>query len=127
MVVVGVPGWCLGNCSVSRLALSLSAALQAVFVVGIPACVLGGLLYSYTSGMSVVDGIIAAYGALYKVPGVRPQGLQLWWRQLCCLHRVACCLNTVLQNVLCGKLIADAQACLQASLSSARKMLQRRM
>ena len=44
--------------------------LQAVFVVGIPACVVGGLAYSYTSGKSVMDGIIAAYGALYKVPGM---------------------------------------------------------
>ena len=38
-------------------------------MVGIPACVVGGLAYSYTSGKSVMDGIIAAYGALYKVPG----------------------------------------------------------
>ena len=38
-------------------------------MVGIPACVVGGLAYSYTSGKSIMDGIIAAYGALYKVPG----------------------------------------------------------
>lgn len=38
-------------------------------VVGLPLCAVGGVLYSWTSGKSVVDGIINAYGALYKIPG----------------------------------------------------------
>ena len=41
----------------------------AVFVVGMPLCLVGGLLYSWASGKNVVDGFVAAYGALYKVPG----------------------------------------------------------
>ena len=43
----------------------------AVFVVGMPLCLVGGGLYSLASGKSVVDGFVAAYGALYKVPGTR--------------------------------------------------------
>ncbi|KAK9815434.1 hypothetical protein WJX72_003650 [[Myrmecia] bisecta] len=44
--------------------------LVAVFVVGIPAIAFGGALYSLTSGKSLTAGLISAYGALYKIPGV---------------------------------------------------------
>ena len=43
--------------------------LIAVFVAGIPLCALGGILYSWASGKSLLDGFISSYGALYKVPG----------------------------------------------------------
>ena len=43
--------------------------LAAVFLAGIPACLLGGALYSATSGKPLVDGFVNAYGALYKIPG----------------------------------------------------------
>ena len=36
---------------------------------GIPLCVVGGLLYAWTSGKGIIDGCINAYGALYKIPG----------------------------------------------------------
>ncbi|KAK9917305.1 hypothetical protein WJX75_002985 [Coccomyxa subellipsoidea] len=39
-------------------------------LVGLPLCAVGGLLYSWASGKSVIEGIINAYGALYKIPGV---------------------------------------------------------
>ena len=42
----------------------------AVFVVGMPLCLIGGVGYSLTSGKTIVDGFVAAYGALYKVPGM---------------------------------------------------------
>ena len=42
---------------------------MAVFAVGIPLCVVGGLLYAWTSGKGIIDGCINAYGALYKIPG----------------------------------------------------------
>ena len=38
---------------------------------GLPLCALGGVLYSWASGKTVVDGVINAYGALYKIPGAR--------------------------------------------------------
>ncbi len=38
-------------------------------VVGLPLCAVGGVLYSWASGKSLVDGTINAYGALYKIPG----------------------------------------------------------
>ena len=38
-------------------------------LVGLPLCALGGVLYSWTSGKGVIDGMISAYGALFKVPG----------------------------------------------------------
>lgn len=46
-----------------------STKLVAVFVLGIPMCLLGGIIYSWTSGKSLLDGVINAYGALYKIPG----------------------------------------------------------
>ena len=41
----------------------------AVFAIGIPACVVGGLAYSLASGRDILTGFIQAYGALYKIPG----------------------------------------------------------
>ena len=41
----------------------------AVFAIGIPACVLGGVAYSLASGRDILTGFIQAYGALYKIPG----------------------------------------------------------
>lgn len=41
----------------------------AVFAIGIPACVAGGLAYSLASGRDILTGFIQAYGALYKIPG----------------------------------------------------------
>ena len=42
-------------------------------LVGLPLCAVGGVLYSWASGKSVIEGIINAYGALYKIPGGRPR------------------------------------------------------
>ncbi|KAL3139211.1 hypothetical protein ABBQ32_005982 [Trebouxia sp. C0010 RCD-2024] len=42
----------------------------AVFAIGIPACVVGGVAYSLASGRDILTGFIQAYGALYKIPGV---------------------------------------------------------
>ena len=39
---------------------STATKLVAVFVVGVPLCLLGGVFYSWTSGKSIVDGIINA-------------------------------------------------------------------
>lgn len=44
----------------------------AVFAIGIPACVLGGVAYSLASGRDILTGFIQAYGALYKIPGNPP-------------------------------------------------------
>lgn len=41
----------------------------AVFAIGIPACVVGGVFYSLASGRDLLTGFIQAYGALYKIPG----------------------------------------------------------
>ena len=43
--------------------------LAAVFIAGLPLCVVGGALYSIASGKGFIDGCIQAYGALYKIPG----------------------------------------------------------
>lgn len=51
---------------------STGTKLVAVFMLGIPACLFGGIIYSWTSGKTLLDGIINAYGALYKVPGKPP-------------------------------------------------------
>ena len=48
---------------------STGTKLIAVFIAGIPMCLVGGLVYSWTSGKTVMDGMINAYGALYKIPG----------------------------------------------------------
>lgn len=48
---------------------SIAAKLLMFFAVGIPLCLLGGLAYSAASGRALVDGVVNAYGALYKVPG----------------------------------------------------------
>ncbi|KAA6419289.1 MAG: hypothetical protein FRX49_10813 [Trebouxia sp. A1-2] len=42
----------------------------AVFAIGIPACIAGGVAYSLASGRDILTGFIQAYGALYKIPGV---------------------------------------------------------
>lgn len=48
---------------------STGTKLVAVFVAGIPLCFVGGVVYAWTSGKTLLDGIINAYGALYKIPG----------------------------------------------------------
>ena len=48
---------------------STGTKLVAVFAAGIPLCFLGGLIYAWTSGKSIIDGFVNAYGALYKIPG----------------------------------------------------------
>ena len=77
--------------------------LQAVFVVGIPACVVGGVAYSYTSGKSVMDVFIAAYGALYKVPG-RPRSPVVILEAepcSCCCFQVHCSVPAAALRRLC--------------------------
>lgn len=49
---------------------STGTKLVAVFVAGIPLCLLGGLAYMWTSGKTLLDGMLNAYGALYKIPGM---------------------------------------------------------
>lgn len=49
----------------------------AVFAIGIPACIVGGVAYSLASGRDILTGFIQAYGALYKIPGKSPCTL-LW-------------------------------------------------
>lgn len=56
--------------------------LIAVFVAGIPLCALGGIFYAWTSGKSLLDGFISAYGALYKVPGIWSSSELVWHRLL---------------------------------------------
>ena len=38
-------------------------------LLGLPLCFVAGMLYSWASGKTFVDGFINAYGALYKIPG----------------------------------------------------------
>lgn len=47
---------------------SIDVQLWSILI-GLPLCAIGGLFYSWASGKSIVDGIINAYGALYKIPG----------------------------------------------------------
>ena len=90
-------------------------------MVGIPACVVGGLAYSYTSGKSVMDGIIAAYGALYKVPGgPRIPCLTLEAQPCSCCFRAVpdafqcpcCCTEEALHDFMTVGIIL--QACLHS-------------
>lgn len=81
---------------------STGTKLVAVFVAGIPLCLLGGIIYAWTSGKSIIDGFVNAYGALYKIPGMPclefgSQELKMLpnWVPLAC-HRhlcIACCLG----------------------------------
>lgn len=48
---------------------STGTKLIAVFAAGIPLCLLGGVVYAWTSGKTIIDGFVNAYGALYKIPG----------------------------------------------------------
>ena len=48
---------------------STGTKLVAVFVAGIPLCLLGGIVYAWCSGKTLIDGFVNAYGALYKIPG----------------------------------------------------------
>jgi hypothetical protein len=43
-------------------------------LIGLPLCAIGGVFYSWASGRSLIDGVINAYGALYKIPGA-PQAV----------------------------------------------------
>ena len=49
---------------------STGTKLVAVFAAGIPLCLLGGVVYAWTSGKTIIDGFVNAYGALYKIPGI---------------------------------------------------------
>jgi hypothetical protein len=40
-----------------------------VFLLGLPMILAGGLLYAAVSGRSLLQGLISAYGGLYKIPG----------------------------------------------------------
>jgi len=51
---------------------STGTKLVAVFAAGLPMCVLGGFVYAWTSGKTLTDGFVNAYGALYKIPGPYP-------------------------------------------------------
>eukprot|EP00884_Botryococcus_braunii_P016643 jgi/Botrbrau1/3662/Bobra.0204s0052.1 len=53
---------------------SVASKLLMFFAVGIPLCLLGGGLYSLASGRSIAQGVVNAYGALYKVPGITVLG-----------------------------------------------------
>ena len=56
---------------------STGTKLIAVFVTGIPMCLLGGIVYAWTSGKTLIDGFVNAYGALYKIPGTIPFSLAI--------------------------------------------------
>ena len=57
------------HAAVQVMLASTMTKIFAVFAVGLPFCFLGGIAYSWTSGKSLLDGFVCAYGALYKVPG----------------------------------------------------------
>lgn len=63
-------------------------------LVGLPLCAVGGVLYSWASGKSVIEGIINAYGALYKIPGGRPRfcSFPLFSCLRCALYKCPACL-----------------------------------
>lgn len=44
-----------------------------VFLLGLPMILAGGLLYAAVSGRSLLQGLISAYGGLYKIPGKENQ------------------------------------------------------
>ena len=65
---------------------STGTKLIAVFIAGIPMCLVGGLIYSWTSGKTVMDGMINAYGALYKIPG---PALAAPWCRICQISKIS--------------------------------------
>lgn len=71
-LLLRVPQWLMTLLAFKSQQVMLASTMTkitAVFVVGIPLCLIGGLLYSWTSGKGLVSGFINAYGALYKIPG----------------------------------------------------------
>lgn len=66
------PQWLMSLAAFKSQQIMLASTMTkifAVFIVGIPLCLVGGVLYSWTSGKGLVNGFINAYGALYKIPG----------------------------------------------------------
>ncbi|CAL8463710.1 g3244 [Coccomyxa elongata] len=71
--LVALPGHAFTYMAFRAQQIMLSGTLTKLIwsiVVGLPLCAVGGVLYSWASGKSLVDGTINAYGALYKIPGV---------------------------------------------------------
>ena len=67
-----VPSWLTQLVSFKTQQIMLGSTwnkMIAVFAIGIPACVVGGVFYSLASGRDILTGFIQAYGALYKIPG----------------------------------------------------------
>ena len=74
-LLLRIPQWLLSMAAFKSQQIMLASTMTkifAVFVVGIPLCLVGGVLYSWTSGRGVINGFINAYGALYKIPGEPP-------------------------------------------------------
>ena len=70
-----IPGYLAAQISFKTQQIMLGSTwnkMIAVFAIGIPACVLGGVAYSLASGRDILTGFIQAYGALYKIPGAPP-------------------------------------------------------
>lgn len=73
-----VPSWLTQLVSFKTQQIMLGSTwnkMIAVFAIGIPACIVGGLFYSFASGRDLLTGFIQAYGALYKIPGQLPHTL----------------------------------------------------
>ncbi|EIE27753.1 hypothetical protein COCSUDRAFT_55736 [Coccomyxa subellipsoidea C-169] len=71
--LVSLPGHAITYLAFRAQQVMLSGTLTKLvwsILVGLPLCAVGGVLYSWASGKSVIEGIINAYGALYKIPGV---------------------------------------------------------
>lgn len=67
-----IPGFLAATVSFKTQQVMLGSTwnkMIAVFAIGIPACVVGGVAYSLASGRDILTGFIQAYGALYKIPG----------------------------------------------------------
>lgn len=72
LLLMRIPSWIRSLLAFKAQQVMLASTMTkitAVFVIGIPLCFLGGILYSWTSGKGLIDGFINAYGALYKIPG----------------------------------------------------------
>ena len=72
LLLMRIPSWIRSLLAFKAQQIMLASTMTkitAVFVIGIPLCFLGGILYSWTSGKGLIDGFINAYGALYKIPG----------------------------------------------------------
>ena len=70
-----IPGFLAAQISFKTQQVMLGSTwnkMIAVFAIGIPACIVGGVAYSLASGRDILTGFIQAYGALYKIPGTRP-------------------------------------------------------